>query len=738
MLVSALALQAQSDDTHAPLECRGNIPKEFTVSSSSKYQASAKSIMRKGQKQHEVKAQDQFELESNFALDNLLRSGIVLFNDEVSEYLAAVAKTLLDAKPLSGKKAIKAYALRSAAVNAFATERGEVFVTLGLVAQLENEAQLAYVIAHELAHVEKKHVINFYLESKRLDRTQGRSILGRAATDDNLLRKAAYSKESEHEADRLGLERILASKYRTATLPVVFEMLQYSYLPFDDLPFERSLLHSAHYQLPNDYWLETVKAIGGELADEDDERSSHPSLKSRRQAMLNTLAKHPDTPDRQDYLVSAERFERVRSLARHELPMLYLQEDRHADAIYTAGLLLKEHPNDLYLKKCIAKALYLHAKLTNSKDYEYEGDYEQVEGESQQLYYLLEKLNAREATVLAWQYAWNLHREHLADKELKGLVKDLFFEFRREHGDFSQFSDSASSPHAPAPPPPPTDTASKPADKTNRSKYDRIREQKASASNEYWRHAFAGQLNDELFLQYQNEAEARNKEWKELEHYANSAKGKKENKRIQKKGYSLGIPKVVIVNPFYLKLDERKHETVQYLDTEEGQSRLSSIIKEVSALSDLQVAILDVHDLKENQTEKFNDIRYLNEWFSEQAQHYDLSLTPGNQQDRIDAIAQKYGTDYFLWMGVISLREKISANDLVSATVLTAVFPPFAPIAAYQLLKPKYEMLYFAILYDVRTSRRQVLKMTTFGQRDSNALIKAHTYDTFVQIKRKG
>lgn len=731
-LFQVFALHAQSD--YAPLECQGTIPKEFISSSTSKYRASVKNASRQTQKQQEAKARSRFALESNFNLDNLLRSGRVLFNDEVSNYLADVTHLLLDVQPLSRKQDIRIYALRSSAVNAFATERGEIFVTLGLIAQLENEAQLAYIIAHELAHVEKKHVINFYLEAEKLERSKGRSVLGRATTDENMLRMATYSKEHEHEADRLGLERILASPYRAATLPVVFDVLRYSYLPFDDLSFDRAWLQSEHYRLPDALWLEAVKPIEGEANEEDDSRSSHPGLQSRRQAMLHTLANHAHAPEKTDYAVSAQRFQRVRTLARYELPMLYLHTDQHADAIYTAGLLLQEQPDNLALKKCIAKALYLHAKLRNSKNYEYKGNYQEVEGQSQQLHYLLEKIPDVEATVLAWHFVWSLHRAYPADTEITTLANDLFFEFAREHNSFAELRNDlplALADIAPA------DTAQYAPE--GRSKYDRIREQKTSADAhaDYWRYAFSGQLNDEAFVKYRESAEKRRDQWKENERYANSEKGKKEFRRNRKQGLSLGISKVVVINPFYLKLDERKGEAVQYIDTEKGREHLHSLIKSVSTVSGLKTTLLDVHDLKENQIETFNDIRYLNEWFSEQARHFDLSLTPGNEQERIDAIAEKYGTDYFLWTGIISLREKHTAADLAYLPLSLLLFPPAAPLAIHNLVKPKHEMLLFSILYDVRTGRRQIVKFDTFNQRDSDAIVKAHLYDAFTQIGTK-
>jgi len=736
VLLQTLSLLAQSDNKY--LECHGDIPKEFLSTSRSKYQEAISNTVKKGQQREEVKARKQFELESHFNLDNLLRSGRVLFNDEASVYLMDVTKVLLQTQPLKNKQTAKVYALRSSAVNAFATDRGEVFITLGLIAQLENEAQLAYIIAHELGHVEEKHNVNFYLKKEKLERSKNQSVLGRVSTDEKLFEAATYSKENENEADRTGLKRILNSPYSTATLPVVYDVLKYSYLPFDDLPFDRTLLQSEHYRLPDTYWLESVKAIEGEADDEDDSRSSHPNLKSRRQAMLETLASHTNAADKTNYAVSSERFERVRTLARNELPMLYLHADQHADAIYAAGLLLKEHPDNLDLKKCIAKSLYLNAKLKSSDSYLYEGSYEDIEGQSQQIHHLLEKLSGKESIMLAWQFSWNLHRAYPDDAELEILVKDLTYEFTREHNDFAALRNKlpSVSPTAEATTIPDSASSAQP-----RSKYDRIREQKTSTTSEgeadYWHYAFVGQLDDSVFVQYKQIAKQRHDQWKEDEAYFSSIKGKKELKRRQKKGLHLDIPKIAIVNPFYLKLDIRKGDDIMYIDTEEGQERLRTLIKETAAVSDLQTILIDVRDLKENQTEAFNDIRYLNEWFAEQIQHFDLTLTPGNQQERINAIAEKYGTDYFLWTGVISLRKKNSPIDILYVPLSLAVFPPLAPFALVNAIKPKHEMLQYAILYDVRTGRRQVLKFDTFKLRGADSLVKAHLYDAFIQIKRK-
>lgn len=50
--------------------------------------------------------------------------------------------------------------INSSAINAFAAPGGYVFITSGMFEQLENEAQLAAVLAHEIIHVVEQHHLN--------------------------------------------------------------------------------------------------------------------------------------------------------------------------------------------------------------------------------------------------------------------------------------------------------------------------------------------------------------------------------------------------------------------------------------------------------------------------------------------------------------------------------------------------------------------------------------------------
>ena len=57
-----------------------------------------------------------------------------------------------------GSVAIQTYIIKDADVNAFTPGGGYLFVNAGLIAAMENEAQLATVLAHEIGHIDRGHI----------------------------------------------------------------------------------------------------------------------------------------------------------------------------------------------------------------------------------------------------------------------------------------------------------------------------------------------------------------------------------------------------------------------------------------------------------------------------------------------------------------------------------------------------------------------------------------------------
>jgi predicted Zn-dependent protease len=147
------------------------------------------------------------------------KSGAVLDDAALERYLLGLARRLTPRAAL-GRLDLHVRVLESPALAAFTAPDGGIFVSIGLLARLENEAQLAVVLGHELVHALNRHAIveyRTYKSGAALDALLPFSLgaLGtRAAV-------TGYSRDLEREADEEGLALAAAAGWdvREATKP---------------------------------------------------------------------------------------------------------------------------------------------------------------------------------------------------------------------------------------------------------------------------------------------------------------------------------------------------------------------------------------------------------------------------------------------------------------------------------------------------------------------------------------
>ncbi|MDR1965893.1 MAG: M48 family metallopeptidase [Synergistaceae bacterium] len=119
-------------------------------------------------------------------------------------------------------------------VNAFALAGGKMYVTTGMLDFVRTDAELAGVIAHEMVHADKKHVI---IQSARNNRMTLLAIAaaiaskgnGAAMIAANVLQVAvmgAYSIDIEKEADALGIDALMRAGYNPVGMLTLQERLK--------------------------------------------------------------------------------------------------------------------------------------------------------------------------------------------------------------------------------------------------------------------------------------------------------------------------------------------------------------------------------------------------------------------------------------------------------------------------------------------------------------------------------
>jgi predicted Zn-dependent protease len=158
--------------------------------------------------------------------DKLEKHGYLERNPRIENYLTELGSRLLaHSNPIFD---FRFSVVKNSGVNAFATPGGYVYVFRGLIDLVEKESELAGVLAHEIAHVNARHIASIAARSGKMSIATMAALLAGAlfggggqataaiaamtmatATHMNL----QYRREHEEEADRLGMAYLVQSGY---------------------------------------------------------------------------------------------------------------------------------------------------------------------------------------------------------------------------------------------------------------------------------------------------------------------------------------------------------------------------------------------------------------------------------------------------------------------------------------------------------------------------------------------
>ena len=220
-------------------------------------------------------------------LSSELEQQVTLLQDPVvTEYINRVGQNIVlhsDAKVPFTIKVID-----SDEVNAFALPGGFFYVNKGLMLAADNEAELAGVMAHEIAHVAARHAVE---NSKKAELAQyailiPSIILGgglgqliyQGGGFASMLGFMKFTRGAEEEADKLGVQYMYAAGYDPTAMATMFEKLE-----------------SKNKKKPG--FISKLFA-------------THPAPPERRAASLALAARFPE---REEYVISSSEFQRVKA-----------------------------------------------------------------------------------------------------------------------------------------------------------------------------------------------------------------------------------------------------------------------------------------------------------------------------------------------------------------------------------------------------------------------------------------
>jgi Zn-dependent protease with chaperone function len=237
----------------------------------------------------------------------------------LEEYLSSVAARLVPEEARqAGAPAVRIAVLKDPTLNAFAMPNGKVYLHTGLLSRLRNESQLAMILGRELTHVTNRHALKFNRDARNrqifftmagiaaalgvavapgqpqrqgnyvspeVSRSTSYIFLGLGLQLAFIAAVNGFGRDLEREADREGLERMVAAGYDPREAPRVFELLK------DD--------HGDGSRLENFFF------------------GNHPQLDERIANTRELLKTHPPPPDARALAANAADFAlRTRTVAR--------------------------------------------------------------------------------------------------------------------------------------------------------------------------------------------------------------------------------------------------------------------------------------------------------------------------------------------------------------------------------------------------------------------------------------
>lgn len=398
---------SQNELDYIPLKTTGNIPSVFHSSTIESTRQEIKGIDALVKEDAEKLSKGIY-----YYKQELFKTGNLYLENDLTKKVNQITENIIENVPnLRGK--IKVFVTRNLSVNAFCFADGYLFINIGLIAEMENESQLAFIIAHEIAHYVKEHSVKDtkkFTDSKESDGNNDSKTR-------NEFRRLQFSRDSEFDADGYAVQLIIQAGYDINEGPKALAKLGKK----ENFDSDSSLVLLNKY-FKNEFseydtaWINKTnlnsivvresksKEINNITESFNDLFSTHPETEKRVFALKEIIE---NTEKSKPSLGLDNSYESLRFIAQFEMIENSLRESQFIHALYYAFQLSEKYPKNKYLKIAISKSLYwLSYYKEISKD---ELSISEPLNISDKLYLriqsIIEKMDATKCKKLSYGYA---------------------------------------------------------------------------------------------------------------------------------------------------------------------------------------------------------------------------------------------------------------------------------------------------------------------------------------------
>ncbi len=620
------------------------------------------------------KSQEKFYVRNTFYLKQLISGGNVLFGDTVSAYLDKVADIILQNYPQL-RNELRFYATRSQSINAFSSQSGIILVNVGLIANLENEAQLAFVLCHEISHYTAKHPQKLFLK-----RNEGGKHYN---ANDQLLNSQLYTPILEYEADSIGLQLYLNSAYATSEALTACKAIREISI--------HAPVATGFYKQTSPFFPDTIPVYfqfpeaGKELSQEEI------FARKRKNKLLKMI---PNSQKKGELcLNSAEVFDYIQKICRFEVCEYALEEQCYEKAIYLASFWGSHYKSDnVFLEKVKAYGWYGLVKYANTgRFWEVHEDYQTLDSAYGKFCYIIEQIQGENLHSLALKSVSISQKKYPDDVLLRKLLEELWKETGKYYA--SEVREDGE-----------------------------VKMKENLRFSDLWNPGisnFALSYVRYLVLEGLNKRHS-------VERNLSEKAQLKQQRKLTFRGFNLGIDTIVIVEPAYQRVDIGQQGDDFEISTA-MQIGLVQKIEEYSARQNLKAYLLYTRQLRKTQVNSFRRLSILNQWFREKSVTKDLGFI-GFRQEELQKIIGHYGTPYFAWIGGVHLLRTTEGNNGFSLEDILAL--PLQPAS-------RYETLYYTIVYDLRNEEYLIIYPRYVRMNNRADIFHSVIYDMIFQIKQK-
>lgn len=416
LLVVPLCCYAQFEDNYEPIPSIGD-EKAILIA---EIEASIKLLNENFPRSLKSEIKDIYE-DRVKTLKGLLESDYFIDDPEVSALVYGIHKEITSTHPREGYP-VRLLVSRSPSVNAYCWGEGTMVINLGLLSRINSESELAFVMAHEMAHQLLDHINQRLINTieKRNDKDLKKKVEESGKLE--VLKSLTYdfyryTRKNEIQADSLAMVLLSNTKYDRKASQTVLLMLDSADIPENtNKPDLKSFFNFSRYAY-KEHWTRKPSSSFGLAGRSNsdyntDSVKSHPDIADRIRYIDSLFLSGPTSEDAADKKPFSPL---LRERLDIELPNSAFVINDYPRAMYFTLQMLKKYPENKYLKTLLARLwvrLYTARKEHTFSNFVPLSNY--YPKMMEELYIFLNNLRLTEIGHIAFNY---LNRDQVFDWE---------------------------------------------------------------------------------------------------------------------------------------------------------------------------------------------------------------------------------------------------------------------------------------------------------------------------------